>query len=66
MWVQSLGREDRLQEVWQPTPVFLPRESHGQRSLEGSMGSMVHGVEKSWTRLSNLAHTHHVPQEVMD
>ena len=26
---------------WQPTPVFLPRESHGQRSLGGllSMGS---------------------------
>ena len=21
--------------VWQPTPVFLPGESHGQRSLEG-------------------------------
>ena len=21
---------------WQPTPVFLPGESHGQRSLEGS------------------------------
>ena len=21
--------------AWQPTPVFLPRESHGQRSLEG-------------------------------
>ena len=20
---------------WQPTPVFLPRESHGQRSLAG-------------------------------
>ena len=20
---------------WQPTPVFLPGESHGQRSLEG-------------------------------
>ena len=20
---------------WQPTPVFLPRESHGQRSLQG-------------------------------
>ena len=20
---------------WQPTPVFLPRESHGQRSLVG-------------------------------
>ena len=22
-------------EVWQPTPVFLPGESHGQRSLVG-------------------------------
>ena len=22
-------------KVWQPTPVFLPGESHGQRSLEG-------------------------------
>jgi len=21
--------------TWQPTPVFLPGESHGQRSLEG-------------------------------
>ena len=25
---------------WQPTPVFLPGESYGQRSLAGSMGSM--------------------------
>ena len=22
--------------VWEPTPVFLPGESHGQRGLEGS------------------------------
>ena len=22
-------------QEWQPTPVFLPRESHGQRSLAG-------------------------------
>ena len=35
MQVQSLGQEDPLEEVWQPTPVFLPGESHGQRSLEG-------------------------------
>ena len=21
--------------AWQPTPVFLPRQSHGQRSVEG-------------------------------
>ena len=34
-WVQSLGREDPLERVWQPTSVFLPGKSHGQRSLEG-------------------------------
>ena len=31
--VQSLGREDPLRRKWQPTPVFLPAEFHGQRSL---------------------------------
>ena len=30
-----LGQEDPLEEEWQPTPVFLPGESHGQRSLVG-------------------------------
>ena len=35
MWVRSLGWEDPLEEGWQPTPVFLPGESHGQRSLVG-------------------------------
>jgi len=28
-WVQSLEKK------WQPTPVFLPREFHGQRGLAG-------------------------------
>ena len=28
------GWEDPLKEGMQPTPVFLPRESHGQRTLE--------------------------------
>ena len=32
-WVQSLGQEDFLEKEWQPTPVFLPGESHGRRSL---------------------------------
>ena len=28
MRIQSLGQEDALEEgTWQPTPVFLPRES---------------------------------------
>ena len=31
----SLGQEDVLEEGVQPTPVFLPGESHGQRSLTG-------------------------------
>ena len=35
MRVQSLGRADPLEEAWQPTLVFLPGESHGQRSLAG-------------------------------
>ena len=34
MQVQSLGREDHLEgRAWQPTPVFLPGKSRGQRSL---------------------------------
>ena len=33
--VQSLDREYPLKKGWQPTPVFLPGESHGQRSLAG-------------------------------
>ena len=33
--VQSLGQEDPLGREWQPTPVFLPGEFHGQSSLAG-------------------------------
>ena len=33
IWVRSLGQEDPWRRKWQPTPVFLPGESHGQRSL---------------------------------
>ena len=32
-WVWSLGCEDHLEREWIPTPVFLPGEFHGQRSL---------------------------------
>ena len=31
--VRSMGQEDPLEKGMQPTPVFLPGESHGQRSL---------------------------------
>ena len=33
--VQPLSWEDPRRREWQPTPVFLPRESHGQRNLAG-------------------------------
>ena len=33
-WIQTLDREDSLEKEI-PTPVFLPGEFHGQRSLVG-------------------------------
>ena len=35
MRVRSLGQEDPLEEDKQLTPIFLPGESHEQRSLAG-------------------------------
>ena len=35
MKVRFLGQEDPLEEEMAPTPVFLPGESQGQRSLAG-------------------------------
>ena len=35
MRVRSLGWEDPLEESMEPTPVFLPGKSHGERSLVG-------------------------------
>ena len=34
-WVQSPGWEDLLEKGMATTPVFLPGEFHGQRSLAG-------------------------------
>ena len=46
--VQSLGREHPLEKgrKGNTTPVFLPGESQGQRSL---VGYIAYGVAKSWT-----------------
>ena len=50
-WVLSLGWEDPpWRKAWQPTPVFLPRESPWTE-----IG--VHGVAKSQTQLSDSAHS---------
>ena len=54
-WVRSLGWEEPLEEgIWQPTSVFLPGESPGQRSLAGCMQSM--GLQRVRHDRSNLAH----------
>ena len=34
-WVRSLGLQDPLEKAMAPTPVLLPGESHGWRSLAG-------------------------------
>ena len=52
MQVQSLGGKDLLEEIsWQSTPVFLPGESHGQRSL-ASYSSGGHKELDTTERLS--------------
>ena len=46
---RSMSFNNRWRRKWQPTPVFLPGKSHGQRSLVG----FSHGVTKSRVRLSD-------------
>ena len=48
-WVRFLGQEDPLEESMATTPVFLPRETQGKRSLAGYN-------PKSQTRLKRLEH----------
>ena len=58
MWVRSLGQEGPLEKGRPLTSVFLPGESHGQRSLVG----YSQRVAKSRTGLSDFTfttmHTH--------
>ena len=57
-WVQSLGQEDLQRRKGQPTPIFLPGESHRQRSMQAT----VHGVARIGhdlvTKLHNLILLH--------
>ena len=49
-WVWSLGWEDPLEKGVTTTPVFLPREFHGQRSLVSYIvwASLVAQMVKNW------------------
>ena len=52
-WVTSLSLFTFMhwRRKWQPTPVFLPGESQGWRSLMGCR----HGFAQRWTRLKQLS-----------
>ena len=54
MQLSSLGWEGPWRTAWQPTPVFLPGEFHGQRSLAGYISQ----VAKSWTKLKQLSNAY--------
>ena len=47
LWVRKIP----WRRPWQPTPVFLPGESHGQRSLRGYSA----WIKQSWTWLRQLS-----------
>ena len=52
-WVKKIPRKTK----WQPTPVLLPGESHGQRSLAGySPTVQFSSVVQSCLTLCNLMH----------
>ena len=57
-WVWSLGQEDPLEKEWQPTPVFLPGEFHGQRSLAGysPWGRKALGMTEQLTHTHTVEH----------
>ena len=59
MRIWSLVQEDPWRRKWQPIPVSLPRESHGQRSLVGYMGSMGSmGSQRAGHAWSDLVYMH--------
>ena len=52
-WVQFLDQEDPWRRKWQPTPVFLPGKSHGQRSLVGCSPWGLKRVRLDWATKTN-------------
>ena len=63
-WVRSLGGEDPWRRAWHPTPVFLPGESYGLRSLAGYNP----WVRRSWVRLNDCTrmHTHNTSSAILE
>jgi len=55
-WVRKIP----WRRKWQPTPVFLPGESHGQRSL---IGYTVHGIARVRHNLATKPPPKHIYHE---
>ena len=56
-WVKSMDREGPVRREWPPTPVFLPEESRGQRSLAG-YSPRGHRESDTTEQLSMCARAH--------
>ena len=59
-WVWSLSSEDSWRREWRPTPVFLPGESHGQRSLAGYSPSGCQDYYFTGDKLSMRTQQHEI------
>ena len=55
--VQSLGWEDPLEKEMEPTPVFLPGKSHGQRSLAGYSSWDQRRAGHDWANTHTCTHS---------
>ena len=62
-WVRTLGWEDPWRRKWQLTPVFLPGESHGGRSLVGY--SPRGHKESDTTKLLHLLFLRHYSESLL-
>ena len=57
--VQSLSWKDALEKVGQPTPVFLPGESHGQGEPSGLQSMESQRVRHNWVT-NTQTHTYEI------
>ena len=63
-WIDPWVRKIPWRRKWQPTPAFLPGESHGQRSLAGY--SPLGPKELDMTEWLTHTHTHtHTPEKYL-
>ena len=63
LWVRKIP----WRRAWQPTPVFLPRESHGQRSLVGysPWGRRVGHNRSNWACVLEGKNLDHIAQKIL-